>query len=185
MAKKEKTSPYLFWLDLEMTGLRPNVDKILEIASVITTNELEIVAEGPTFAIYQPEEILGLMDEWCTNTHTKSGLVEKVRTSTVTVAHAEEKTLEFMAEYCQAQSTPLCGNTVYQDRAFLRNYMPTLEAFLHYRIVDVSSVKEVVRRWYPHSPFIHFKKAENHRALEDVYASIEELKHYRDHFFIR
>lgn len=183
-SKKEQPSPYLFWLDLEMTGLRPDVDGILEIASVITDNNLEFVAEGPSFVIHQSEEVLNLMDAWCVNAHGKSGLTEKVRASTITIAQAQEQTLEFLRQYSQPNSVPLCGNSIYQDRAFLRAHMPELEAFCHYRIIDVSSIKEVVRRWYPKSPYTKFIKVENHRALEDVYASIEELKHYRKHFFI-
>jgi len=182
--KNEKISPYLLWLDLEMTGLNPERDHIIEIASALTDNNLEFVAEGPSFVIHQPEEILSLMDEWCVNTHGKSGLTEKVRASTTTIAEAQQQTMDFLRQYCQPKTVPLCGNSIYQDRAFLRKYMPEIEDFCHYRIVDVSSIKEVVRRWYPASPYTRFVKVENHRALEDVYASIEELKHYKKHFFI-
>jgi oligoribonuclease len=182
--KKEKISDHLFWLDLEMTGLNPEHDAIIEMASVITNNNLEVIAEGPHFIIHQPEEILALMDAWCVNAHSKSGLTEKVRISTTTVAQAQQQTLEFLRQYCQPQTVPLCGNSVYQDRTFLRKYMPELETFLHYRIIDTSSIKEVVRRWYPKSAHTKFVKKENHRALEDVYASIEELKHYKKYFFV-
>ncbi|MFA6066525.1 MAG: oligoribonuclease [Candidatus Babeliaceae bacterium] len=174
----------LIWLDLEMTGLNFETDFILEIATIITNDSLEIIAVGPSFVIHHPEEVLLAMDDWNKNQHTKSGLWQKVLDSTITLQQAEQQTLAFVKQYCTFQDAPLCGNSIYQDRSFLRRHMRELAAFFHYRIIDVSSVKELVRRWYPHNSNVYFKKAENHRALDDVYASIEELKHYRKHFFI-
>jgi oligoribonuclease len=178
-----KSESYLFWLDLEMSGLNLPTDTILEIASVITNNNLDVIAQGPEFVIHQPDSVLEAMDDWNKRQHGGSGLVESVRQSQITLASAAEKTLAFVAEYCKPKTAPLCGNTVYQDRAFLKVYMPHLENYLHYRIIDVSSVKELVRRWYPKDPCNHFEKTSNHRALGDVYASIDELKHYRKYFF--
>jgi oligoribonuclease len=173
----------LIWLDLEMTGLDPARDTILEIATVITDNNLNIITQGPSFAIHQSDEILNLMDAWNVEQHTSSGLIEKVRKSTITLAEAEQQTLHFLKEWCAAQSSPLCGNTIYQDRAFLRAHMPQLNDFFHYRLIDVSTVKELVQRWYPPHPQAFYIKKDVHRALDDVYAAIDELKHYRTHFF--
>lgn len=182
--KKEKISPYLFWIDLEMTGLNVDQDQIIEIASVITDNNLEIIAEGPSLAIFQPEELmLALMDDWNKNAHSRSGLIDLVKKSQISVAQAAEQTLQFAQRYCAPQSTPICGNSVYVDRAFMRKHMPSLESYFNYRIIDVSSIKEVARRWYPNNPLIDFKKPENHRAFEDTLWAIDELKHYRTHFF--
>lgn len=178
-----QSDSYLFWLDLEMSGLNLPNDTILEIASVITNNNLEIIAQGPALVIHQSDAVLEAMDAWNTRQHGGSGLVEAVRQSHVTMTEACDKTLAFIAEHCKPKTAPLCGNTVYQDRAFLKVFMPQLEAYFHYRIIDVSSIKEVVRRWYPKDPCNHFEKKGNHRALDDVYASIEELKHYRTSFF--
>lgn len=174
---------YLFWLDLEMTGLDSSRDTILEIASVITDNALEVVAQGPSLVIHQMEPVLEGMDDWNQRHHKESGLIDEVRQSTVSLVEAYEKTLAFAREYCKPQTAPLCGNTIYQDRAFLRVLMPELDQFLHYRVIDVSSIKEVVRRWYPKDPSNYFEKSGRHRALEDVYAAIHELHHYRVHFF--
>ena len=176
---------YLVWLDLEMTGLNPQQDAILEIATIITDNNLDIVAIGPDIVINQPDSILAYMDDWVSKTHKKSGLTEAVQRSRVTIYEAQEQTLEFIKHYCKAQTAPLCGNSIYQDRAFLRSYMPELESYLHYRIIDISSVKELIRRWYPTDANKGFKKPENHRALEDVQYSIAELAHYRKNFFIQ
>ena len=173
----------LIWIDLEMTGLNPEKDVILEIATIITDNFLNILAEGPSLVIFQPKEILDTMDEWPKKQHTKSGLIEKVRNSTVSVKQAEQQTLEFVQQYCTPNTAPLCGNSVYQDRAFLRNYMQNLNSFTHYRLIDVSSVKELVRRWYPQDPHAQFKKTDSHRALTDIHESIEELKQYKKYFF--
>jgi oligoribonuclease len=174
---------HLFWVDLEMTGLNPHYDHILEIASVVTNSQLEVLAEGPSYAIFQQEYILERMDEWNLKQHTDSGLLKAVRTASVTLEEAYESTLTFARRYCTYKTAPLCGNSVYQDKNFLRQYMPELDNYFHYRIIDVSTVKELVRRWYPEDSCIYFEKKTNHRALEDVYASIEELKHYRKHFF--
>lgn len=179
-----QSSDYLIWLDLEMTGLNPVKDAILEIATVITDSRLKPVAQGPSLVIYQPDSVLERMDEWNVNQHTLSGLLAKVRESRISLAEAEEQTLSFVREWCLPQTAPLCGNSVYQDRAFLRTYMPHLNAFPHYRLIDVSSVKELVNRWYPKNIYANYKKPEVHRALDDIYDAVEELKHYRTHFFI-
>lgn len=181
MAQSER---YLVWLDLEMTGLIPEKDRILEAAVVITDNYLNPVAEGPSLAIHQSEAILAQMDEWNVNQHTSSGLLELVRASKISEYEAEQKILEFIKEHCKENTAVLCGNSIYQDRAFLRQWMPAIPAYLHYRIIDVSSIKELVRRWYPENIAAYFKKTEVHRAMHDVYASIEELKHYKTHFFV-
>ncbi len=173
----------LVWIDLEMTGLDSSHDVILEIATVVTSNQLELIAQGPTLVIHQPDEILALMDEWVTRIHTKSNLVTAVRQSVVSLEQAEEATLAFLMQYAQKNLSPLCGNSVWQDRIFLSKYMPRIIDYLNYRIIDVSSIKEVVKRWYPQSPYENFVKAENHRAQEDILQSIEELKHYRTYFF--
>ncbi len=176
---------HLIWIDLEMTGLHlDSGDRILEIATVITNNQLEVIAEGPSLVIHQPEDLLKKMDAWNTKYHTKSGLVNAVLHSTISLEQAEHETLEFIKQYCLPHKSPLCGNTVYQDRAFLRRYMPSIDEFAHYRLVDVSTIKELVRRWYPNNPHIRYKKTETHRALPDIYTSIAELEHYRIYFFI-
>ncbi len=173
----------LVWIDLEMTGLDIERDTILEIATVITTNELDIIAEGPTFAIHQSDEVLSLMDDWNKTHHTESGLVQAVRSSKVTMEEAEEETLRFIAQYNQEKTSPLCGNSVWQDCIFLRKHMPRITDFLHYRIIDVSTVKELAKRWFPENEYVHFVKPELHRAHEDILLSVEELKHYRKYFF--
>jgi len=172
----------LVWIDMEMTGLDPEVDVILEIASLVTDDNLEVVAEGPSLAIHQDESVLEGMDAWNTEHHTASGLVERVRRSEVSVVEAEALTLAFVQGHADRHAAPLCGNTVWQDRRFLKRYMPVLEAWLHYRIVDVSSVKELARRWRPEL-VEGFKKANTHRAMEDIRESVAELRHYRDAFF--
>ncbi|MBI4374916.1 MAG: oligoribonuclease [Elusimicrobia bacterium] len=172
----------LVWLDLEMTGLDPERDTILEIATVITDSELRIVAEGPTIAIHQAAEILAAMDPWCVEQHGKSGLTERVRKSTTTMAEAEAKTLEFVSRYCPSKKVPLCGNTIGQDRRFMVRYMPTLHDYFHYRSIDVSTVKELVMRWYPCAKYV-YSKSKQHQALEDVRESIAELIHYRKAVF--
>lgn len=175
----------LVWIDLEMTGLTVERDVILEIATIITDSELNIIAQGPTFIIHQPDSALSMMEEYVRNMHAKSGLTERVRMSRVSLAQAYEQTLAFIKQYCEKDSAMLAGNSVWQDRAFLSKYMPDIVKFLHYRIIDISAVKMLVRRWYPHSPYADFKKPDAHRALEDVKESIEEIKHYRKHFFIK
>ncbi len=174
----------LVWIDLEMSGLNPQVDSILEIATVVTNNDLEIIAEGPNIVIHQPNEILEAMDDWNTTQHNGSGLVKAVRESTISVIEAETQTLAFLQQFTKKRMSPLCGNSVWQDRLFIQRYMRRLDEYLHYRIVDVSSVKEIVRRWYSGNPEEKFIKPENHRALEDILYSIAELRHYRTYFFI-
>jgi oligoribonuclease len=173
---------YLVWMDLEMTGLDSERDTILEIATLITTHNLRVVAPGPVVAIHHPDQVLDAMDKWCREHHGASGLTDRVRTSGITMAEAEAKTLAFIKPYSTERSSPLCGNSVYQDRRFLARYMPKLEAYLHYRNIDVSTVKELVRRWYPHGPQAPEKK-HAHLAVEDIRESIAELQFYRQHFF--
>lgn len=174
----------LVWLDLEMTGLQVAEDVILEIATVITDGQLNLVAKGPLLVIHQPEEKLTLMDEWVTKQHAKSGLTQEVRTSKISIEEAEKATLTFIQEYCVKRKSPLCGNSIWQDATFLRKYMPRITDFMHYRVLDVSAFKEAVGRWYPSSPYKDFKKSDQHRAMPDTLESIEELKHYRKYFFI-
>ena len=172
----------LVWMDLEMTGLDVENDVILEIATVITDGDLNLVAQGPALAVHRDEATLTAMDRWNTKHHTESGLVERVRQSAVSQTEAEAVTLAFVERHCAAQTAPLCGNTVWQDRRFLIRYMPVLDAYLHYRIVDVSTVKELARRWNPQL-IDAFKKKNTHRALDDIHESIAELKLYRERFF--
>jgi len=174
---------YLVWMDLEMTGLNPDHDTILEIATLLTTDDLRVVAPGLVLAIHHPDQVLDTMDEWCRKHHSASGLTERVRASTISMAKAEAETLAFLKSYCAQRSAPLCGNSVYQDRRFLARYMPQLEGYLHYRNIDVSSIKELVRRWYPQGPQAPEKK-HTHLALEDIRESIGELQFYRQHFFV-
>jgi oligoribonuclease len=173
---------YLAWIDLEMTGLNPEVDVILEIATVITDGDLNLIAEGPVFAISASAEALAGMDDWNQKQHRKSGLLDRVLASTETMETAELKTLEFLAQHLPPGKIPLCGNSIWQDRRFLGRHMPKLEKFFHYRIVDISSFKELAKRWYPDLPA--FKKGEAHLALADILESVEELKYYRNHLFV-
>lgn len=171
----------LIWVDLEMTGLEPERDQILEIATLVTDSELNILAEGPNLAIHQSEEALAGMDEWNQTHHGKSGLIKRVQASKETLQTAQEKTLTFLKAYCNPKKSPLCGNSVWQDRRFIYKYMAEFDQFCHYRIIDVSSIKELVLRWYPKvSPI---KKAESHEALADIRESLMELKYYRQHCF--
>lgn len=171
----------LVWLDMEMTGLDPQKERIIEVAVVITEPDLTVVAEGPVLVIHQSDEILNGMDKWNTSTHGKSGLIEKVKASTMTEAQAEDALIAFMLQYVPAGKSPLCGNTVSQDRRFMFNYMPRLEQFFHYRTIDVSTLKELARRWNP-SLLKGFEKHSKHQALADIHESIEELKYYRETF---
>ncbi len=171
----------LIWIDLEMTGLDTVNDAIIEIATIVTSSELEILAEGPAIAIHQPDNVLAGMDEWNTNQHKKSGLTERVRASRYTTAEAERLTLEFVSTYVPANTSPMCGNSICQDRRFMHRLMPELEAYFHYRNLDVSTVKELYRRWAPQRP--QFDKDSSHLALDDVRDSINELRFYREHFF--
>ena len=168
----------LAWLDLEMTGLEPERDTIMEIATIVTDSELRVLAEGPVMAIHQPDEILDHMDPWCIEQHGKSGLTDRCRRSTVTLAEAQARTVEFIAMWCPQRKAPLCGNTIGQDRRFLVKYMPVLHDYFHYRSIDVSTVKELVARWYPSHKYI-YTKAKQHEALADIRESIAELQHYR------
>lgn len=174
---------HLVWIDLEMTGLDPERHVIIEIASLITDGDLNILAEGPNLAIRRTEEELALMDAWNVSTHTGSGLVERIRTVGVDVAEAERQTLAFVRRWLPKGASPLAGNSIAQDRRFLRREMPKLEAYLHYRHVDVSTIKELVRRWYPHGPQPP-EKRQAHRALDDIVESVEELRWYREHYFL-
>ena len=172
---------HLVWMDLEMTGLNPLVDRIIEIATIITDDQLEVVEEGPVFAIRQEETLLAGMDEWNQTHHSQSGLLERVRKDGVTELEAEAATLDFIARHVGPGESPLCGNTIWQDRRFLVRYMPVLEAHLHYRNIDVSSVKELAQRWRP-ALLSGFSKKNQHTALADIRESVEELRFYRDHF---
>ncbi|MGB1014176.1 MAG: oligoribonuclease [Nannocystaceae bacterium] len=173
--------PHLIWVDLEMSGLDPDTCHILEIATIITDSELEVVAEGPDIVVHQPDAVLDAMDAWCTAHHGQSGLTAQVKASTISLADAEAQTLAFVREHCEPNSSPLCGNTIGQDRRFLVPYMPALNAFLHYRSIDVSSIKELCRRWYP--DLAALPKREAHRALDDIRESIAELRFYRKNVF--
>lgn len=184
MANERYSGP-LIWIDLEMTGLELRVDTILEISTIITDNLLEVIAKGPTFVIHQSNEVLDAMDDWNKKHHGASGLIDAVRASTIDIKQAEERTLEFIKQHVVKNMAPLCGNSVWQDRIFLAKYMPNLETYLNYRIIDVSSVKEVIRRWYPNNSNALFKKPDNHRAEEDIIYSVAELKHYKTHFFVQ
>jgi oligoribonuclease len=171
----------LVWLDMEMTGLDPQKERIIEVAVVVTEPDLTVVAEGPVLVIHQADALLDGMDSWNRSTHGKSGLIDKVKASTLTEAQAEIELIEFLSKYVPAGKSPLCGNTVSQDRRFMFNYMPKLEQFFHYRTIDVSTLKELARRWKPEL-LKGFEKRSKHEALADIYESIDELKYYRDTF---
>jgi oligoribonuclease len=173
--------PPLVWIDMEMSGLDPRSCRILEIATIVTDAELRVLAEGPDLVVHQPVAVLEAMDVWCTEHHGASGLTAAVQASTVSEAEAERLTLEFLAEHTRPGTSPLCGNSVWQDRRFIVEWMPALDAFLHYRLVDVSTIKELARRWYPEAGAPAKKEA--HRALDDIRESIEELRWYRQRVF--
>jgi len=175
-------SDNLIWIDMEMTGLDPEVDLVLEVAVIVTDTDLNIVAEGPLVTVFQTDDVLNGMDEWNTTHHTRSGLVERVRNEGVSLQEAEEQLLNFLKSHVDAKASPLCGNSVGQDRRFMVKYLPQFEDYFHYRILDVSTIKELARRWRPEIHEGVIKKGE-HRALEDVRESIEELRYYRDTFF--
>lgn len=172
----------LIWIDLEMTGLNPAKERIIEIATVVTDSQLNVLAEGPVFAVHQSDELLSAMDAWNRKQHNSSGLVARVKASTVTEAEAEAKTLEFLKQYVPAGKSPMCGNSVYQDRRFLTQFMPELERFFHYRLLDVSTLKELALRWAPRV-YSKLEKESRHLALDDIRESIDELKYYRENLF--
>ncbi len=176
-----KSDQNLVWLDCEMSGLEPEKERLLEIAIIVTGPQLTPRVEGPVLVIHQSDALLDAMDAWNKGTHGKSGLIDKVRASTLTEAQAEEEILQFIKRYVPKNSTPMCGNTIGQDRRFLVKYMPRLEAYFHYRNIDVSTLKELAKRWKP-AVAESFKKAQKHTALADVHESIDELEHYRKHF---
>ena len=171
----------LIWVDMEMTGLDPDKDKIIEVAVVVTDANLNVLAEGPVFAIHQPNEVLDGMDAWNKGTHGRSGLIDRVKASTVTEADAEQAIIDFLRHFVPKGKSPMCGNTICQDRRFMARGMPKLENFFHYRNLDVSTLKELCRRWKP-DIMSGFKKHQKHTALADIIESIEELKYYREHF---
>ncbi len=179
MTKNENN---LIWIDLEMTGLNPEVDRIIEMATLVTDASLNILAEGPVIAIYQPDQQLALMDQWNVRTHTSSGLVARVNASPFSERDAELQTIAFLQQWVPAGKSPVCGNSVGQDRRFLFRYMPELEAYFHYRYVDVSTLKELARRWKP-DILSGVKKQNTHQALDDIRESVAELAWYRQHFF--
>jgi len=176
-----KSDDNLVWIDCEMTGLDPEKERLLEIAVVVTGPNLSPRVEGPVCVIHQSDELLNKMDAWNKGTHGRSGLIDKVKASTTTEEDAEAQILAFIKQYVSKKNSPLCGNTISQDRRFLVKFMPKLEAYLHYRNLDVSTLKELSKRWKP-EVFNSFKKQQNHTALADVHESIEELAHYREHF---
>jgi oligoribonuclease len=171
----------LVWLDMEMTGLDPERERIIEVAVVVTEPDLTVVAEGPVLVIHQPDSLLDAMDSWNRSTHSKSGLTAKVKASAMTEEQAQDELITFLSQYVPAGKSPLCGNTVSQDRRFMFKYMPKLEQFFHYRTVDVSTLKELARRWKP-DLLKGFEKRSKHEALADIYESIDELKYYREVF---
>lgn len=178
-----KSNKNLIWIDLEMTGLDTQADSIIEIATIVTDNELNILAEGPVLAIHQSDEVLKGMDEWNTKQHTKSGLVERVKKSHITEEMAQQQTIEFLSQYVDKSKSPMCGNSICQDRRFMARCMPELEAYFHYRNLDVSTLKELVNRWAPDIAKGLTKKG-THLALDDIRESIEELIHYRKNFIV-
>jgi len=171
----------LVWIDMEMTGLDPDNDRVIEIAAIVTDAELNILAEGPVFAIHQADEVLDKMDAWNKGTHGRSGLIDKVKASTVTEDEASAQMISFLRQYVPAGKSPMCGNSICQDRRFMARHMPQLEQFFHYRNVDVSTIKELCRRWKPEL-ISGFKKHQMHTALADILESVEELRYYREHF---
>ena len=172
---------HLLWLDMEMTGLSPETDCIIELAIVVTDADLNTVAEGPVLVVHQPDEVMNAMDSWNKGTHSKSGLIDRVKASQLNEAMAETQMLEFVKQHVPAKISPMCGNSICQDRRFMARCMPQLEAFFHYRNLDVSTLKELAKRWRPGLAET-FKKSNKHEALADIYESIDELKFYREHF---
>lgn len=180
----KKQQANFIWLDLEMTGLNPESDVILEIATIITDPQLNIIAEGPDYVIHYADEVLATMNDWSKEQHELSGLTKAVKNSTISLEQAEQDTFDLIAEFCAPNESMLAGNSVWVDRIFLKKYMPKIVNYLHYKLIDVSSVQQLVQAWYPHNPEVEFKKTESHRALDDIKESIAELLHYRKYFFI-
>jgi len=176
-----KSDKNLVWLDCEMTGLQPERDRIIEIAVIVTSPDLAVRVEGPVFAIHQSDALLNGMDAWNKGTHGKSGLIDKVKASAISEEQAQAELITFLSQYVPANGSPMCGNSIGQDRRFLVKYMPKLEAFFHYRNLDVSTLKELAKRWKP-EVYASFKKQQRHTALADVHESIDEMLHYREHF---
>lgn len=175
---------HLIWVDMEMTGLSPEQDRIIEVAVVVTNSQLEFVAEGPVLVIHQADAVLDGMDNWNKATHGRSGLIEKVKQSILTEAEAEQQLIEFLKKHVPSGKSPMCGNSICQDRRFMARYMPKLEAFFHYRNLDVSTLKELCKRWQP-ALVKGFEKRSAHTALADIQESIDELKYYREHFIVK
>ncbi|MEK7792222.1 MAG: oligoribonuclease [Pseudomonadota bacterium] len=173
----------LIWVDMEMTGLNPDTDRIIEVALVITDSQLNVVAEGPILVVHQPNEILDGMDKWNKSTHSKSGLIDKIKASKLTEAEVEARMIEFLKLHVPSSASPMCGNSICQDRRFMVRTMPQLEAYFHYRNLDVSTLKELVKRWKP-GISSGLTKESKHEALADIYDSINELKYYREHFIV-
>ncbi|MDG6897093.1 oligoribonuclease [Actinobacillus delphinicola] len=178
---KQKDRQNLIWIDLEMTGLDPNKERIIEIATIVTDKDLNILAEGPVLAVHQSDELLNKMSEWCQTTHSQNGLIDRVRASKLTERAAELRTLDFLKKWTEKGASPICGNSVAQDKRFLYNYMPELADYFHYRHLDVSTLKELAVRWKPEI-LAGFKKKNTHLALDDIRESIAELAYYREHF---
>lgn len=173
----------LVWVDMEMSGLQPETDRILEIAMIVTDGDLNIVAEGPVLVVYQEDAVLDRMDAWNKGTHGKSGLIDKVKASTLTEAEVEAECLAFLKQHVKSSISPMCGNTIHQDRRFMNRYMPKLEAYFHYRNIDVSTIKELCKRWQPEIAK-GFSKQQAHTALADIIESVDELRYYREKLFI-
>ena len=173
----------LIWIDLEMTGLNPEADRIIEVATIVTDSQLNILAEGPVIAVHQDDHIMNSMDEWNTRTHGKTGLTERVKNSRTVENEAERQTIDFLKQYIGKNQSPMCGNSICQDRRFLARHMPDLEAWFHYRNLDVSSIKELAKRWKP-DLLGGYSKKNTHQAMDDIRESIEELQYYRKHFML-